>query len=352
MEPMELPVTIMALIVGIGPLLQSWLELLLKDIHDFGVVTAVALRLGLFEAKNLVHEVREHFIKGDGGLDQAIAFKDSYTPTFSMVGVAGAIIAQIALTALTLPNLDDTHWTARASFVVGLVAGSLAVFCSCILQSKMSALHTAQAVRGWLTRPREETGMRSKFSTSGLKELIRNPNAKSLAAMKEDLSQLNKMFNENAYRPSLSAALIITAPLQLLNIALGSLLTGFGIYFGVVYTAKLPAIGDHHSALAVLVVYIASAASGLLLFYLPALVKLVATMSDQKGGVDLAEYLNTLEIAIQAAQRAEAASRQYAVLSALTRIANIQDEQLRLQKDFQAFLEARFHPPSSHPPSS
>jgi uncharacterized membrane protein YedE/YeeE len=351
MDPMEFTATIMVLIAGIGPLLQSWLELLLKDIHDFGAVSAVALRLGLFEAKNLVHEVREHFIKGDGGLDQAIAFKDSYTPTFSMVGVAGAIIAQIALTALTLPNMDDTHWTARASFVVGLVAGSLAVSCSCILQSKMSALHTAQAVRGWLTRPREETGMRSKFSTSGLKELICNPNAKALAAMKEGLSQLNKMFNENAYRPSLSAALIITAPLQLLNIALGSLLTGFGIYFGFVYSANLSTIGDHDSALAVLVVYIASAASGLLLFYMPVLVKLVATMSDQKGGVDLAGYLTTLEIAIQAAQRAEAASKHDAVSTALNQIIAIQEKQLQLQKDFQTLLEARFHPPSPHPPS-
>jgi hypothetical protein len=271
-----------------------------------------------------------------------------------MVGVAGAIIAQIALTALTLPNLDDTHWTARASFVIGLVAGSLAVFCCCVLQSKMSSLHSAHAVRRWLTRPREEMA-EARYRFKGLVKALRRrdiePDPVNLAAMKKEASHFNEMFNEHAYRPSLSAALIITAPLQLLNIALGSLLTGFEIYFGVVYTAKLPAIGDRHSALAVLVVYIASAASGLL-FYLPALVKLVAIMSDQKGGVDLAEYLNTLEIAIQAAQRAEAASKQYAVLSALTEIIAIQEKQLQLQRDFQTLLEARFHPPSSHPPSS
>ena len=49
-----------------------------------------------------------------------MAFKDSYTPALNMVGVAGAIIAQIALTALSLPNLDDTHWTARAASIMGL----------------------------------------------------------------------------------------------------------------------------------------------------------------------------------------------------------------------------------------
>jgi hypothetical protein len=143
------------LFLGIAPLLISGWDLLWKDYQDFGIVPAIALRLGLFDAKGVVDEVREHFIKGDGGLDQAMAFKDTYTPTFNMVGVAGAILAQIALTALALPNLDDTHWTARASFVMGLVAGSLAVSCSCVLQSKMSSLHNAHAVRNWLTRPRE-----------------------------------------------------------------------------------------------------------------------------------------------------------------------------------------------------
>jgi hypothetical protein len=205
---------------------QLGLKFLLLDYRDFGVVPAVALRLGLLEAKGVVDEVREHFIRGDGGLDQAMAFKDSYTPTFNMVGVAGAILAQIALAALGLPSLDDTHWTARASFVIGLVAGSLAVFCSCILQSKMSALHNAHAVRRWLTRPLMAF---AEILGATPETLARIPRLDNLADMKQMLSHLNEKFNERAYRPSLSAALILTAPSQLLSIALGSLLTGFGI---------------------------------------------------------------------------------------------------------------------------
>jgi uncharacterized membrane protein YedE/YeeE len=360
-EPSGLLVEIVALAEGLALLLiQRW-ELLRQDRQDFGVVLAVALRFGLFEAKGFVDEVREHFIKGDGGLDQAMAFKDSYTPTFNMVGVAGAIIAQIALTALSLPNLDDTHWTARASFVIGLVAGSLAVFCCCVLQTKMSALHTAHGVRRWLTRPREKSAAMRVILSEGTamsalidrnRKLTRNLDTANLASKKQALSRFNEAFNEHSYRPSLSAALIITAPLQLLNIALGSLLTGFGIYFGFVYSAKLPTIGDHHSALAVLVVYIASAASGLIFFYLPVLIKLVATMRDSKRVGNLEEYINTVEIAIQAAERAEVASKQDSILSALTRIVSLQEEQLKLQKDFQALLEARFHPPSAQPAKS
>jgi uncharacterized membrane protein YedE/YeeE len=374
------PLSLASLVSGASQLLSSARDSLWQDRRDFGILPALALRFGLFEAKGLVYEVREQFIKGDGGLDQAMAFKDSYTPTFNMVGVAGAIIAQIALTALSLPNLDDTHWTARASFVIGLVAGSLAVFCCCVLQSKMSALHTAHGVRRWLTRPRKESWeMRSMISdrdmASAVKDHIRNPDAShplDLTDMKQQLSRFNETFNEEAYRPSLSAALIITAPLQLLNIALGSLLTGFGIYFGFVYSAKLPTIGDHHSALAVLVVYITSAASGLLFFYIPVLIKRAATMRDQKDGGDAAELVDMLEIAIQATQRGDAAtkqdgawsalnqvislqatqlqdaaSKQDGILSALTRIVSLQEEQLKLQKDFQALLEARLHPSSA-----
>jgi hypothetical protein len=318
----------------------------LQDYRDFGVVSAVALRFGLFEAKGVVDEVREHFIRGDGGLDQAMAFKDSYTPTFNMVGVAGAILAQIALTALGLPSLDDTHWTARASFVIGLVAGSLAVFCSCVLQSKMSALHNAHAVRRWLTRPRSGSKMHAIARRVTILDHFRNSDTTNLAYMKEMLSRFNEAFNEGAYRPSLSAALILTAPSQLPSIALGSLLTGFGIYFGFVYSAGLPAIEDHHSALAVLVVYIASVASGLLLFFLPVLVKLVAASRDREMGDSFDELINKWEIAIQVAQQADAVSKQDGVLSALNRILDVQEKQLQLQENFKAVLEARFQTPS------
>jgi hypothetical protein len=175
-------------------------------------------------------------------------------------------------------------------------------------------------------------------------------NTTDLAAMKQELSRLNETFNEKAYRPSLSAALILTAPSQLLNIALGSLLTGFGIYFGFVYSARLPAIKDSSSALAVLVVYVASASSGLLLFYFPFLIKLVATMRDRKRD-GLEGEISKLESDIQEAQRLDLLSRHDDVMSALIRIVSLQDEQLKLQKDFQALLEARFHPTGFHPPS-
>jgi hypothetical protein len=353
------------LVLGALPLLVASLEVLWQDQKDFGLVSAIALRFGLFDAKGVVDEVREHFIKGDGGLDQAMAFKDSYTPTFNMVGVAGAILAQIALTALGLPNLGDTHWTARASFVLGLVAGSLAVFCSCVLQSKMSALHNAHAVRSWLTRPRESYAEMRYFHSNrkpipgqtppgpiplGPALENRKLNTTDLAAMKQELSRLNEMFNEKGYRPSLSAALILTAPSQLLNVALGSLLIGFGIYFGFVYSARLPAIQDNNSALAVLVVYVASASSGLFLFFFPFLIKLVATMRDRKRD-GLEQKISKLESDLQEVQRLDLLSRHDDMMSALIRIVSLQDEQLKVQKDFQALLEARFHTTGSRPPS-
>jgi hypothetical protein len=374
---------VVGLVLSVGPLLASGYKHLSDDVKDFGIFPAVVLRLGLFEAKDVVGQVREQFITGDGGLDQAMAFKDSYTPTFNMVGVAGAIIAQIALTALSLPNLDDTHWTARAAFTVGLVAGSLAVFCSCVLQSKMSGLHSPYAVRRWLTRPNEtfseirnfqhglkssgsgtldlenpvpaqdkpddqvnlqRTMYRSKTEISDTENPVpaqdRPDDQAKLLAMQQELVAVRGDLNKLHYRPSLSAALIITAPSQLLNFALGSLLSGFGIYFGMVYTARLPAIENHHSALAVLIVYIVSAAFGLVLFYLPMLFKLVATMRDRKRA-DLEDSLTSLEKKINAAQQEDMFSKPDDTLSALNKMISIQGEQLQLQKDLVAVIETR-----------
>lgn len=338
------------MVLGVLPLVVAGFKGLSKDYKDFGILPALVLRLGLFEAKDVVDQVREHFIRGDGGLEQAMAFKDSYTPTFNMVGVAGAIIAQIALTALSLPNLDDMHWTARASFVIGLVAGSLAVFCYCVLQSKMSSLHNAYAVRRWLTRPQETwKDLRRNQSEEmegvpGLNDEKFDP--KDLAAMAQRLSEFKEMLNELAFRPSLSAALILTAPSQLLNVALGALLTGFGIYFGLVYSARLPAIEDHLSALAVLTVYVVTAASGLIFFYLPVLFKLVATTRDGKRG-GLEGLITSYEGAIKAAQRINDDPKPDDTLHALNKIISNQGEQLQLQKDFIAALESRSGSPAS-----
>lgn len=75
------PLSVSVFAIGVAQVLVSSYKHLLRDAHDFGVFPPIALRLGLFEAKEVVEQVREHFIKGDGGLDQAMAFKDSYTPT-------------------------------------------------------------------------------------------------------------------------------------------------------------------------------------------------------------------------------------------------------------------------------
>lgn len=354
MELSAVTVGFMGLAFGFGPLMIAEYENLSRDIHDFGFFPAIVLRLGFFEAKDVVNQVREHFIRGDGGLDQAMSFKDSYTPTLNMVGVAGAIIAQIALTALSLPNLDDTHWTARAAFTIGLVAGSLAVFCSCILQSKMSGLHSPYAVRRWLTRPHETFADLHDLQRTMYRPRSRLPDKEgpvrvedttndqaNLLAMQRELFTVRERLNKLHYRPSLSAALIITAPSQLLNVTLGSLLTGFGIYFGFVYTARLPAIENHHSALAVLTVYIVSAASGLILFYVPMLFKLVATMRDgTRGGLE--DVVTNLEREINAAQQRGVVPKPDNTLSALNEIIRIQGEQLQLQKNLITALDTRF----------
>jgi hypothetical protein len=60
---------VMGLVLSVGPLVIASYEDLLRDVLEFGIFPAIVLRLGLFEAKDAVDQVREHFIRGDGGLD-------------------------------------------------------------------------------------------------------------------------------------------------------------------------------------------------------------------------------------------------------------------------------------------
>jgi hypothetical protein len=239
------------------------------------------------------------------------------------------------------------------------------VFFSCVLQGKMSGLHNAYAVRRWLTRPIENWEMlrrsldllkseKAAADTQGTKLDSRDTvppkdiksTSENIIAMQEQLATFRQKLNKLYHRPSLSAALIITAPSQLLNVALGSLLIGFGIYYGIVYTSRLPAIEDHHSAFAVLIVYVVSVASGLFLFYWPMLFKELATMRDGER-VDLQASVAGLESALDTAMAAKLDAetpKPDDTLLALNRIIHIQDEQLRLQREFMAVLGDRFGP--------
>ncbi|KAH0839112.1 hypothetical protein AYO21_04705 [Fonsecaea monophora] len=84
--------------------------------------------------------------------DEVLAWKQSYMTTCSSIEVAGAIFASVGLTALQLPNMDSTHWTARALLTCSMILGVLSVIFAASQQSDMGMLNKPLDIRLFLSR--------------------------------------------------------------------------------------------------------------------------------------------------------------------------------------------------------
>lgn len=189
-------------------------------------------------------------------------------------------MAQIAITALSLPYREQTHWTVGGSFVASLVLGLLSVYFACIVQVQLGNLHTSVEVRKWLITERLEAWrlvLGWLVSSLDLKSHDQEPH--NLEAPQESQlpnNSLESLLQEfrSKHIPSFHSALLLVAPLQLLNWSVAWLLIGIGIYYGLIFTRNLGEMHGQNSNLAILLVYIISAAGALASFGLPNLYKL------------------------------------------------------------------------------
>lgn len=170
----------------------------------------------------------------------------------------GAIVAQIAITALSLPYLEETHWTAEAAFVISLIAGLLSVYFACMIQQQLSSLHSPEEVRRWLSTTRGGRHRHDEQESGALEG-----------------SRVQTI-------PSYHAALLLILPAQLLNWSSISLLVGIGIYYGLVQTENLGLLRGQNSNLAILVVYVLFT-SAALLSYLSLVAERTGNGSDCSG---------------------------------------------------------------------
>ncbi|KAL8722978.1 MAG: hypothetical protein Q9181_007383, partial [Wetmoreana brouardii] len=86
----------------------------------------------------------------NGQDEDLLGCKTSLASELSMVAVAGAILAQIAITALSLQNIEDVHWIVRGFFACSLAMGLLSVAFAVMQQRTMGNLHKASSIRAWL----------------------------------------------------------------------------------------------------------------------------------------------------------------------------------------------------------
>lgn len=185
----------------------------------------------------------------------------------------GAIVAQVAITALSLPRLNETHWTVQAFFIASLIFGSLSVFFSCIAYQVVSALHGANEIRDWLSKP-ILSKQKPEFQRllDNLERVIYHQQASALGG--DEYAQLEHAIDQSIKDDrwkavSFSSSVMLVAPARLLSLALNTFVAGLGIYLGLVYMANLMPIPGPNGSLAVLISYIFATFHGLSLFYIP-----------------------------------------------------------------------------------
>ena len=143
----------------------------------------------------------------------------------------GAIIAAVAVTALGLPELSQSHWVARAFWISSLVTAILAVYYAGNLVWKVGRLFSGSEIRGWI-----------RGSDQGILD--------NLGGEQDGSSMLQML------APSLSSVLIVSAPGLLLSVSVLFLLLGFGIYLGFVWTRALDTESGSKDSRSVFIVYL------------------------------------------------------------------------------------------------
>ncbi|KAL5354810.1 hypothetical protein ACLOAV_000901 [Pseudogymnoascus australis] len=181
-----------------------------------------------------------------GNDDILLEFRKSYINDCNMTSVAGAIVTQVAITALSLPYLSQSHWVARACFVISLISGTLSVFFAVLLQRIIGSLYEVRTLRAWLSSLDIYPDMKD---LKALENILQLPSTQSRLNTSEEDVEAARNLQENFAAldlkqrrvgvVSLFSTVILETPRSMINISLGSFLTGLAVYFGFLWTRNL-----------------------------------------------------------------------------------------------------------------
>ncbi|KAK5126616.1 hypothetical protein LTR85_009550 [Meristemomyces frigidus] len=132
-------------------------------VKSYGLLRTLLLVWAFSDALEIIDRIRNDVLC-DKKPDGCKRTRDAMCAKYNMTAVAAAIIAQVAITALSLDQIDSTHWTAQAAFIMSLVAGSLSVFYCCVIQMTFGALVHDEDVKDWLCKPGEWQGMEEELN--------------------------------------------------------------------------------------------------------------------------------------------------------------------------------------------
>lgn len=172
------------------------------------------------------------------------------------MGFQGTIVAQIAITALSLMDLSNTHWAARGLFTFSLVSSIIAVYYAGTQHRVLGRCSSAKQVKAWIEN--EDDLFANRYP---------------------DRIQIRK--------PAVSSILTISAPVLLLSAALHSFLAGFGVYLGHMWTKGLDEDAGQGDSRNVFLVY----AIGLGVCYGVFALSAFISRGNSTSGYELKEFL-------------------------------------------------------------
>ncbi|KAK7424458.1 hypothetical protein QQX98_000423 [Neonectria punicea] len=305
-------IEIAGLILGALPLTISGVETLNSTLEWLkerrARITEVRRKDGLIPAimvtllpdASLAMERIEHVLSGTDA--ELAEFRQSHTSNMNMVAVAGAIVAQIAMTGLSLEAISQAHWAAAAFFAVSLILGVISVYVSFVVQQEVSGLLGVTGVADWLARPLSHGELLDQgYALSHHPAFLRgDPSSESSSTPAQIIPQLENGSPDLILKrePSALAAIMLAAPSSLLGLSLNSFMFGLGIYLGSVYTGDLvPGYGKMGS-LGILIYYIVAASVGTFMYAYPRLLKMSERWSTKKrAGIEaqLSELRDVLQ---------------------------------------------------------
>lgn len=177
--------------------------------------------------------------------------------------IKGAIVTQVAITALSLPYLSQSHWVARACFVISLISGTLSVFFAVLLQRIIGSLYEARTLRAWLSSLDTYPDMED---LRALKKLLQPSSTPSTSDTSQEDVEAARTLQDHFAKFDLQqrrigvvsffSALILETPRSMINISLGSFLTGLAVYFGFLWTRDLDANAGPGDSRKVFIIFI------------------------------------------------------------------------------------------------
>ena len=189
----------------------------------------------------------------------------------------------MAISGLGLDEIANTHWTVQAAFIVSLASGLLSVYYCCIIQQYFGSLVSPDDIKDWLCTPGEWHGMEEELQeqfallrpgteTTGTKEQLQTLRDRVLARLQSD----------RWVTPSINSAVMLVAPVRLLNLAVASFLVGLGIYLGLAFSKNITIAAGNRGNLANMIIYILVVVISLLLFWIPVVLRLLGRLPRQR----------------------------------------------------------------------